>query len=303
MNSLVRSLFDGVREDLGYPVRLSKLLKVEPGIRFSLAPLALNIAASSVVRWQDFGKHAPLSWPRRAQGEMMGWQWSSGRYSSFVAQRSEFEVLAQCHEVPGWRCDIARVDGFSGSKSCLEQFASTDDMVETNSMRMIDRVDDEKLAENLAHKEIRILHDPATSDHLRYCAWDQRVFLMNSGGSHHLAAAKYLAARLDRRVSIEGKLVSYSLNSAAIGALCRDFEIFAVNDDEAEHSNAFHDAMCSLRATWLWLPLPHPYGDGRAVFFPRTHARSVRVADALRQANLFDLGRHLLGEAAAQRLL
>lgn len=302
MKSLVGVLFKGILEDLGYSLRLSKLLR-EPGIRADLAPPAANIAASSVVRWQDFGKHAPLSWPRRAQGEMVGWRWSDGRYSSFVVQRPEIRVLTQCSEAPGWRCDIARVDGFSGSKSRLEDFASTDEMVETNSKPMIDRIDDDKLAENLAHEDIRILHDPATSDHLRYCAWDRRVFLMNSGGSHHLAAAKYLAARLDRRVPIEGKLVSYRLNSAAVEALCRDFEIFALNNDGSKHANAFHDAMSRFRATWLWLPLPHPYGAGRAVFLPRNHARSVCVANALRRADLFDLGRHLLTEVGTQRLL
>ena len=246
MNSLLKTLFNGVLEDVGYPVGLSRLLKIEPGIRFNLARPASSIAASSVIRWQDFGKHPPLNWPRRPCGEMLGWQWSGGRYSSFVVQRPEFEALAQRHDVPLWRCDISRVDGFSGSKSRLEDFTSTDDMVETNSIRMIDRIDDEKLEENLAHHEIRILHDPSSSDHFRYCAWDQRVFLMNSGGSHHFAAAKYLAVRLRRRVPIEGKLVSYSLNSIAIEALCRDFDIFVLNDN-AEHLNAFHDAMCSLR--------------------------------------------------------
>ena len=302
MNSLLKTLFNGVLEDMGYPVSLSRLLKIEPGIRFNLARPASSIAASSVIRWQDFGKHPALNWPRRPCGEMLGWQWSGGRYSSFVVQRPEFESLAQRHDVPLWRCDISRVDGFSGSKSRLEDFTSTDDMVETNSIQMIDRIDDDKLAENLAHHEIRILHDPSTSDHFQYCAWDRRVFLMNSGGSHHLAAAKYLAVRLHRRVPIAGKLVSYSLNSTAIEALCRDFDIFVFKDD-AEHLNAFHDAMCSLRATWLWLPLPHPYDEGRAVFFPRTQPRSIRASESLRQANLFDLGRHLLDQVTGQRFL
>lgn len=69
-----------------------------------------------------------------------------------------------------------------------------DDMVVRNSPEMIDEISPAKLAKNLAWDEIRIISH-VDHDYFATWAWDGRVFLMNSGGSHHFAAAKYIAAR------------------------------------------------------------------------------------------------------------
>lgn len=53
--------------------------------------------------------------------------------------------------------------GFSSSKSELRDFSSTNAMVECNSREMIDSISHEKLAKNLSHPEIRIIHNPHTT--------------------------------------------------------------------------------------------------------------------------------------------
>ena len=98
-----------------------------------------------------------------------------------------------------------------------------------------------------------------------------------------------------------GKLYTYSLNTLAVASLRRDFEMFALGDEDAESSNAFFEAMERFRATWIWLPLPRPYEGARAVLLPRSEARSMRVAVELRSAGIADLGAHLAALCAYQQ--
>ena len=125
---------------------------------------------------------------------------------------------------------------------------------------------------------------------------------MNHGGSHHTAAAKYLAARLGQRVPLRGRRYTYSLNALAIASLRRDYEMFAIDCQDDEATNAFAEAMRAFRATWLWHPLPHPYEGARAVLLPKDDARSMRVAVELRRAGVADLGEHLSALCVRQGL-
>ncbi|ART57229.1 hypothetical protein CBP36_20190 (plasmid) [Acidovorax carolinensis] len=129
--------------------------------------------------------------------------------------------------------------------------------------------------------------------------WDGRLFLENEDGSHHLAAAKYIAARLPERVRLHGTLKNYSLSTNAVASLRHDFEMFAVSGEQ-EVFNRFFDAMQSFRATWLTHSLPPPFDKEHAILLPKNEARSVKVARVLRQAGIADLGQHLTNLASAQ---
>ena len=293
MKTLFKTIIDNIREDLGQPVRLKKLLDQHPEIRVALdTPQHLCIHANSIVQWQELGTTPASLWPRRERGRLMGWKFNGGHYESFELRRPEYEQIGQCEITTDWTCDITDVDGFSSSKSELRDFESTDKMVETNSRNMINEITHEMLAKNLAHNEIRIINSPNTSDHFARHLWDGRLFLMNSGGSHHFAAAKYIATRLPQSVTLRGKLYTYSLNAFAIASLRRDFEIFVISD-ETDVSLGFYEAMQAFRATWLWHHLPRPYENTKAVLLPKSEGRSMRVAALLREAGVTNLGAFL----------
>jgi len=167
---------------------------------------------------------------------------------------------------------------------------TTDEMVETNSSEMIDQITHEKLAENLAHDEIRIIHSRSTSDHFTRYSWDGRLWLFNDGGSHHTAAAKYIATRLREPVALTGNLHTYSLNADAVNSLCNDFEMFIMPKVSME----FFDAMCAFKATWFSHAMPSPYEDMQAILLPRSEERSMRVAAELSKARIPNLGTYLL---------
>jgi hypothetical protein len=297
--NLLKTLFANFREDFGHPARLARLLEEHPEIRVSLTVPPPSIAAETVVQWDDLADAHYRFGTLHKPGTLMGWKLDAfSKFSSFKLERPEYARLIHCEVTEGWECDIADVDGFSNSKSRLKDFATTDAMVEANSTEMIASITREKLAENLAHKEIRIIHSPGVDWFCR-SLWDGRLFLMNSGGSHHFAAAKYIAARLSEPVALRGRLKTYSLNATAIAAIRRDYELFAISDDSTI-SNAFHAAMEAVKATWLWHPLPRPFDDAKAILLPKAEARSMRVAALLKQAGVIDLGQHLAFLAAHQ---
>jgi hypothetical protein len=281
-----------ILDDLGVPASVRAAIEGAPALKVILSEPVRSIAASSVVRWHEWGGAVSGSWPRLAAGELLGWRNQGGQYGSFHLTREDLAGLG-CREVKEqWQCEIQDVVGLSASKSELRDFSSLDDMVATNSRPMIEPVNLEKLEQNLAWSEIRILHREDPSDHFACYRWDGRLFLMNSGGSHHFAAARYIASRLRHSVPLQGRLKVYGLNSASVGSLARDFEIFALRDDPAGYM-AFHDAMRAYGAAYLHRRLPRPYDDCRAVFLPRGDVRSLRVAAVLQELGFFDLGDHL----------
>lgn len=300
MQAILRSIVDGLREEFGYPVALLRLFAAYPQLRIPLGEPAPCIDAGSVPHWHELGADLLVRWPRSSGGTLSGWKSTGGHWESFELKRSEYDQIGQREITPGWTCDITDIHGFSGSKSDLEAFTSTDEMVEENSKEMIDEVTPDKLAKNLAHREIRIIHSPNTSDHFTRYLWDGRLWLMNDGGSHHTAAAKYIAARLHLPVKLTGKLYTYSLNPAAIASLRREFEMFVIDEGDSQVACAFFDAMRTFKATWLYHAMPRPYKNARAVLLPRSEGRSMRVALEFHKAGVADLGAFLAALASRQ---
>lgn len=290
---LAKRVIEGIREDCGQPVSLCRALAAHPQMRAALEAPAPCIHASSVPRWHELGVYSPLGGLRRQRGFLLGWHATGGGWQSFHLIRPEYAQIAHCEIEQSWCCDVTDIDGFSASKADLWAFPSTDAMAEALCQWLISEITPERLAKSLAHSEIRIINSPGTSDHFTRYLWDGRLWLMNDGGSHHTAAAKYLSARLGQRVPLEGTRYTYSLNALAIASLRRDFEMFVIGNDDAESAEAFFEAMRAFRATWLWHPLPRPYEGARAVLLPRSEARSMRVAVELRGAGFADLGAHL----------
>lgn len=123
---------------------------------------------------------------------------------------------------------------------------------------------------------------------------------MNSGGSHHFAAARYIATRLKTPVPLHGRLRTYSIKPKAVDSLTRDFEMFVI-PETTEARMGFFYAMQSFRATYLWQILPRPVRDTScAILLPKSEPRSAKVAAVLREAKVFDLSSYLQALVAQQ---
>lgn len=290
-------LADSVRERHGQPVTLARVVAEWNSLRIDLLDPANSIALNSVPTWHEWAKARPFYCLSRSTkpGTLQGYTYKRGCGGSTIElHRPDLAQFGRTTEILGWECDIQDVMGFSASKSDLEEFSSLEAMVERNSREMIDEISERKLEANLSHGEIRVLHDPGTTDCFVRHLWDGRLFLANSGGSHHFAAARYIAKRLGRPVPLKGTLVEYSINADAARSLLRDFDIFAVAEGEASATNAMHAALRRVRATYYWHQLPRPYEkDIIALLLPRNDPRARSAAAVLRAGDMIDLGRHI----------
>ncbi|HGW4498779.1 DUF6685 family protein [Stutzerimonas nitrititolerans] len=290
-------LYDTIREDLGYPATLLKLINGPLDLKSSVADEPKGIGSCQVARWHEFGS---LHYERSMFSEKLnGWTYcpTYRHYSSTSMQCDDLLHLGSEFITERWRCDIQQVDGFSSSKSELEKFSDMDQMVETNSREMIGEISVENLEKNLSWDEIRII-SRVDHDHFASWAWDGRVFLMNSGGSHHFAAAKYIAARINHPVELCGSYKVYGVRQEAVDRLRQEFGMFVLSS-ESEAWLGFNEAMARFRATYYWKTLPRPHNKhGYAVFLPLTEKRSALVARILEEYGFQDLGAYLSELAA-----
>lgn len=289
--------YDAVREDFGYPASLLKLVDGPLSLSSPIVETVKGIGSTEVVRWHEFGS---LFYEKGMFREKLnGWSHCKtyGRYGSTSLHCEDLLNLGNEIVINDWQCDIQHVDGFAASKSKLETFDSMDEMVETNSKEMISELTPAALSKNLSWDQIRIISQ-TNHDHFASWGWDGRVFLMNSGGSHHFAAAKYIAARIGQPVRLSGTYKIYGVCQKAVSQLRRDFAIFTMSS-EPDAWLGFNDAMANFKATYYWKTLPRPHNNKRyAVFLPLKEKRSALVAKVLRDRGYQDLGALLAGIAA-----
>lgn len=297
-------LITAALETLGRPITLERFLQEHSATRVAALSDPEDIAEASIPRWNDFGQ-THSRFPLRRRGEMVSWFYSrSYGYVSTTLQLAELTSLAMCSTsgADGIYLDLQDVAGFCHSKSDLTKLSSLDDMAVRCCEKFIANVSEEGLATNLAHNECRIMRPLGQQggDHFIHYAWDGRYMLANSGGSHHLAAARYIAAQINRRVPLHGRLYHYSLRTAAIESLTQRFAIVAMSD-APKVTVDFHDAMTAYEAPYAWLEMPRPYRDLRAILLPRDSKRATRVADMLLKGGYFDVGGHLKMIASTSR--
>jgi hypothetical protein len=292
MSKILQFISDYVRESFGKPVRLRRFLDHHPDFKADLLAPEDNIDMARVPQWHRLNETGSGIVRRRSgYPELTGWHRRDHHYSGFTKSCPALGGLVRHTILDAWSCDLQDVHGFAASKSKLETFRSMDEMVRTNSKEMIDDVSAAGLRKNLAHHEIRLLHEKPT-DWLQVHQWDKRMYVVNDGGSHHLAAAKYIAARIGAPVPLRAPLHYYSIDQEAVTSLRSDYDIYLVSD-EPELANAFFDVMESCGATWLWHEMPQPYERTRAIFLPREEAFSMRVSQAFREVGFVELGQHL----------
>jgi len=272
-----------VKADLGLPASLERVIQDMPDIRKRVDEQPPSIAMDSVVRWHE--------WPTRHAG-LQTWADHNGIYASSEEVIDPLSQLGRSDEYPDVEFDIKDITGFSASKSELFDFRSIEDMAKKASPNFIKVMGQVGLDKNLRWPEIRIFDG---HDHLVRFAWDDGLYVANSGGSHHLAAAHYIATESGLSVPGRNRLNHYSLDKRAVETLNRHYDVFAVN---AKAFSELHGAMRDFNAGFSWKRLPRPHDDGMAIFLPKTDERSVKVAALLRSERFTDIGELLTALAS-----
>jgi len=287
MHKLIRAVINTIGDDIG---RLSTFRETLAQLPPCPTPIdrSHSVAFRDIVAWHGWGGYGCDS-HGEGPGIVRGWKHTRWGYESQSAPLlADFGVTSV---VDSWWCEIQDVHGLSASKSELSDFDSLDDLVETNSREMIRCIDQAWLDKNLAHDQIRILRSPSNDCFSRY-QWDGRIYLLNSGGSHHFSAARYIAKRIGVEVPLTGPLHEHSLNSAVVQDVTSRFEILAAPQDWPPH-HSLHDLMRVNGVSYYWKFLPKPWETYRAIFLAKNEPRALRMAGLLKDKGLLDVGASL----------
>lgn len=309
-NAARRSESDAEKGLCGVPAHVPRLRAYIP-----IPESPCTLQGTDIPSWHEFGTTIDIHrWPRPPKGTLAGWKPAHGRrFVGFQQPVPALLDLGTKTTARGWRLRINDLAGFTASKSELSVPCSMDEWIEKARPNFLVPVTDAQLMRCARYSEVRVslIFDcqadaaaaagtPHSSDHLYGYQWDHRVFLANSGGSHHVAATRYLARRLGRECEIVADLQVYGLNHRAIAQLTDEFRIYAVSQHPSP-AGVFHDAMKQVRAPYLWCSMPKPYNhQSQAIFLPRSDKRSMRVADVLSGHDFFDVGNHLAALAEQQ---
>lgn len=201
--------------------RLAKWLTANPISSAQVAIPTRTASFGSLIRWDRWPEVAPAF--RRSDA---GW-WQLGENGhSFGHWPHPLTPLAKCRVVE-WRGSFSDIDGLSDSKSPLNAFPDLDKFARAHCPKWIAPATQEQLAWCLDHKPIDEWR--ANGATMVLADWDPRTFLLNSDGSHHFAAARYLAKELKISIDISGKLKHWALCPNTLLRLGRQYALFCLS--------------------------------------------------------------------------
>lgn len=209
--------------------------------------------------------------------------------------RSPYGSLVQMAVVPHFECDASQIQGIACSKSDSKSHESVDAfgawfIDEQNRLNRKGKPplkwNDASLKELCSHNEIRLLNGGA-GDFLSVRAWDGRLFIDNSGGSHHLAGAVHVAAHIGASIPLASKLHIYRFNAKTVKWLLGGFHLVLLLDSAAWDTLRI---VKNLVGSGSNMAVPSIFCEGTLLAFPK----GSDLAECV-MAELLDQGHHDLG--------
>ncbi|MBB3923709.1 DUF6685 family protein [Xanthomonas arboricola] len=282
---IVESYWGSVRQDLfGTPVQLRELVRRRPDAL--LAPLfKQSVDEGDTPQWELLAEPR-VCWPQEPAGQIRMWTYDRGGERSQKVVVEHFkDLITETKSMV--TVDIRDIECLVFSKTDLHGFATLDDMAKHACPDWIKDVSHENLRALLAKAP------PAyTEGRLSQVDWDGRLTLIAYDGSHHFAAARYLAGQLDVSVPMTMELSTRSINAQALDALENSYDAFVLLDQPA-----FNQALTeAFQATQVphgrkELRLGRALGDRthQLILLPRESVRAMRSASVLHDAGALTL--------------
>ncbi|TDV89182.1 hypothetical protein BDK62_1242 [Halomonas alkaliantarctica] len=284
------SLNDYVKNALGKPGKLIRLIEegnIEP---FAPKRYERSIWFPTAARWElwnrdfDFQPQAIDYWIIN-KGEC--------RHAKSTLSIKALENLITYELIENNAFDIKEINGLSASKSSDHHFDTISQFAQERCQEFIGSGQPAGLSQNMKWGEIR-LHDMSFWD----LSWagQHTPFWMNTGGSHHFAAAHYIASQLGLDYRLEGRLKKYTVNQQAARDLASEWDMFLL--DEVSMYTSFLDSMSDFRCDFGVSDVPRqflknevycPEGSTtqrkvKVVFLRRDETKAAAVAQVLRTA-------------------
>lgn len=213
----------------------------------------------------------------------------------------EIDNLVEFEIKEDFCCDIKDIKGISASKSMKYDFSSIEEFAIARCQEFIGTGDESDFERNIKWGEIR-LHNMK----FRALSWSEySPFWVNSGGSHHFAAAYHLASRKEIEYRVYGKLVKAKVNKRAVYELVSSWNMFLM--DEVSIFTDFMDSMrnykCNfgvcdvprglLRIDYFTSERPNRSSNVRVIFLSCADEKACKVSRAFQSAGFANFNEYV----------
>jgi hypothetical protein len=174
--------------------------------------------------------------------------------------------------------DIRNISCLSASKGPLKLFRTLDDFAVAECRREIGPATPSQLETCLRYYGVRLASPfRADGEHIVAVAWSGgTIYWPNHDGSHHFAAARYIARLLDQPVPITASLTSWSISHDAVSTLFDKYFTWVLpdHDDTWSFIRSVHRYGLSIGVAGM----PLPYCDDLLILLPRHQPGVSQVA-------------------------
>ena len=226
-------------------------------------------------------------------------EWRYRKYEGRVGSSFNRECLPMLKNllssevIPDWKCEIQTITNVSSSKSCLSDFSDLNDVVTQNSRELISEITLENLAKNMNHYESKIFHESTQTVSCEL--WSKTFTWHNTGGSHHFAAARYIANKLDEEIDLTAKLEITYLDEQKFRDLFSKYEIFLISSKNTEQYRILFETLLNSKIPFITAPIDSYFNDRKdysslkLLAFYRTDKKSAPIIDLFKNSSVLDL--------------
>ncbi|OBW94255.1 DUF6685 family protein [Gallibacterium anatis] len=200
--------------------------------------------------------------------------------------------LITTQNIPNWQFEIQTINNVSCSKSLLSQLSSLDELVEQDSRDLISEITETMLHKNMQHRGSKIFH---TDNSTISCElWSGSFTWENCSGSHHFAAARYIAKKLEQDINLTGILHVVMLNKELFRTLFSKYHLFLITLDTDENL-LLNKTLENLKIPFMNTKIEDSFSINsdennlRLLAFRNDSLESELVADIFRQSKAINL--------------
>ncbi|OOF59707.1 DUF6685 family protein [Rodentibacter myodis] len=274
--------------NLNYILKQNKT-QFKPKLKFN------NILGNRRYFWEFFNKYCI--------------EWRYRKYEGRVASSCNQELLPMLKSllsskmIPNWLCEIQTITNVSSSKSLLSEFTNLNDLVLQDSQDLISEITLENLSKNMRHYESKIFH--VETEIVSCELWSKTFTWHNTGGSHHFAAARYIANELGKEVKLTVNLELTYLDEEQFHSLFSKYEIFIISNRDVIAYQMLFETLLNSKIPFITAPIDtyfshdEDYSSLRLFAFYRSEKTSHLIIEIFKHSsalNLYDYFHTLISQ-------
>lgn len=261
-----------------YPDKLQRALK---GQDLTVQLKKNSIHLDDVLAWEKWSKSA----------EIIAYIAKGNDFSVFSTEIKELSSLTKTTILPRHKIDIRQIEGLSSSRADLSRHrdikAITKDHARVETIISLSNLKDllVDVAENI--------FNPKSLNHIKQHAWDGRLLVSNSDGSHRIAAANLIASELNEVATIRSDLHLIQIDPDTLSRLSVQFDMFLLPSDDIFFNRITKSLEHDLISHYRGRILNRTQSINLYVyFFPRDSLKSRLAINVLRNAGAFSLNNY-----------